>query len=195
MEEKEITPEKSLEIISHILQQNRKEFERNAGTPMIIWGSLVIVFALGIWYLWTSTQDARWNVLWFILPIMGYAWAWRNSRKKKRKATNILNRAVSSIWIVFGIISVGTALLFPLTGMAGNINQTIIPMMGLCTAITGMIIRSWGISLAGIITALGGSIAVNLTQGPEFHLILGGAAFISLLLPGIVMNLSTSKKE
>lgn len=195
MKEQELTPEKSLEIISSALRQNRKEFEKNGGTPMIVWGSLVALFSLVIWWLWTYTDKPVWNLLWFALPLVGYFWVWKQQKKNSPKANNVLNRAVGSIWIIFGIISIGISVIYTLVGIHIDITQSIILLMGLSTGITGLICQNWPITLAGIITALAGPVACHFIDGTEISLVLGGAALISLILPGVIMNITTSQNR
>lgn len=195
MKENELTPEKSLEIIRSALRQNQKEFEKDGGTPMIIWGSLVTLFSVAIWFLWDHTSNPVWNLLWFSLPIAGYFWTWKHRKGNRPKASNILNRAVGSIWIIFGIISVGISVIYTLAGIHIDITQSIILLMGLCTGITGLICQNWPITIAGIISALTGPVICHFVNGAEMSLVLGGAALISLILPGIIMNITTSKNR
>jgi hypothetical protein len=63
METNEMTPEKSLQVISDAIARSRKDFEKNAGAPMILWGVVVLVFSIVIWLLLRSTENHMWNIL------------------------------------------------------------------------------------------------------------------------------------
>ena len=68
----ELTAERSLEIIKKQIELSRMSTEKNAGLPMIMWGSLVCITALIVWYLWNTTGNAAWNFLWFIMAAVGW---------------------------------------------------------------------------------------------------------------------------
>lgn len=67
-----MTPEKSLQIINEAIEKSRKDFEKNAGSPMIIWGIVVLVFSITIWIMLTLTGNLNWNFLWFGIPVIGF---------------------------------------------------------------------------------------------------------------------------
>ena len=71
METNEMTPEKSLKIISEAIARSRRDFEKNAGTPMILWGAGVLVFSMAVWILLKQTDNQSWNYLWFGIPVVG----------------------------------------------------------------------------------------------------------------------------
>lgn len=63
METNEMTPEKSLKIISEAIARSRRDFEKNAGTPMILWGAVVLIFSMAVWILLKQTDNQSWNYL------------------------------------------------------------------------------------------------------------------------------------
>ena len=63
METNGMTPEQSLQVISDAIAKSRKDFERNAGTPMILWGVIVLIFSIVIWLLLRTTDNLMWNFL------------------------------------------------------------------------------------------------------------------------------------
>ena len=77
MENNELTPEKSLQIINEAIDKSRKDFERNAGTPMIFWGAIVLLFSLAVWMLLILTGKLEWNFLWFGIPVIGCISWWK----------------------------------------------------------------------------------------------------------------------
>lgn len=63
MEANDMTPEKSLQLISEAISKSRRDFEKNSGTPMIIWGITLMVFSLIIWLILRTTGNPLWNLL------------------------------------------------------------------------------------------------------------------------------------
>ena len=69
---KEMTAQESLKLISETMSNNRKEIVRNSGKYFVLWGVLLTIFSLLIFFLWKTTGRAVWNNLWFALPAIGY---------------------------------------------------------------------------------------------------------------------------
>ena len=114
MEDNEImTAERSLEIISRAIEQGRRDVERNAGTPMIVWGVQTAAIGVIIFALWTLTGKPSWNLLWFAMCAVG--WGVYGYMKKRRstsdRPTSYAWKLVSWVWTVFGILAVGTAVI------------------------------------------------------------------------------------
>ena len=103
----ELTAERSLEIIKKQIELSRMSTEKNAGLPMIIWGSLVCITALIVWYLWGTTGNAVWNFLWFIMAAVG--WGCTIYMNKKEKNSNIpitlISNVMNKTWLSFGIFA------------------------------------------------------------------------------------------
>ena len=62
---KEMTAEESLSLITETLNSNRKEITRRSGKYYMLWGILLMVFSLIVYFLWKYTDNATWNCLWF----------------------------------------------------------------------------------------------------------------------------------
>ena len=61
--EKELTAERSIEIIRETIEKSRRDVERQAGTPLIVWGSLVAFTAVIIGHSWEHPlvhYDGHW---------------------------------------------------------------------------------------------------------------------------------------
>ena len=51
-ENKNLTAERSLEIIRESIERSQHAIAKNSGLPLMWWGALVVVFSLLINYLW-----------------------------------------------------------------------------------------------------------------------------------------------
>ncbi len=65
---KEMTAQESLSIITETMNNNRKDIVRSSGKYFVLWGILLTVFSLLVFILWKTTGKAVWNNLWFALP-------------------------------------------------------------------------------------------------------------------------------
>lgn len=188
METNEMTPEKSLRLISDAIARSRRDFEKNAGMPMILWGILVSVFSIAVWALLTSTGNLYWNCLWFILPLVGWPLTVVLTKKScVSGAKNFLNDILAKIWTVFGIFATALAVIFVFVAPQ-YIAHYIAVLIGFAAAMTGVVLKNRLFTVCGFITGIACPLAFFLMEGYESTLIYAGVALIDLLLPGIIMN-------
>lgn len=110
METNELTPEKSLEIISDAITKGRREFEKNSGTPMIFWGCIILVFSIVIWMILKQTENPLWNFLWFGVPAIGWPLSLICIKDTGIKgAKNFINETVKQVWTGYGIFATAIA--------------------------------------------------------------------------------------
>ncbi len=208
--EKNLTPEESLAIISKNIEQSRKDMIRNGGTPMLIWGGLVCVFSLAIYFLWVKTYNPAWNYLWFAMTAIGYTLYALMPRKKGPKVQSVISVILEKVWLAFGILAIATpsvtliifriikdlipagmfsgAVFFPITLIT-------IALLGLATSITGFILKNGWIAAAGIICGTAGAAFAIALNGPEQTLLLTGVSVIGLIIPGIMLNIESKRNE
>lgn len=188
METNEMTPEKSLRLISDAIARSRRDFEKNAGMPMILWGILVSVFSITVWALLTCTGNLYWNCLWFILPLVGWPLTVVLTKKTcVSGAKNFLNDILAKIWTVFGIFATALAVIFVFVAPQ-YIAHYIAVLIGFAAAMTGVVLKNRLFTVCGFITGIACPLAFFLMEGYESTLIYAGVALIDLLLPGIIMN-------
>lgn len=188
METNEMTPEKSLRLISDAIARSRRDFEKNAGMPMILWGILVSVFSIAVWALLTSTGNLYWNCLWFILPLVGWPLTVVLTKKTcVSGAKNFLNDILAKIWTVFGIFATALAVIFVFVAPQ-YIAHYIAVLIGFAAAMTGVVLKNRLFTVCGYITGIACPLAFFQMEGYESTLIYAGVALIDLLLPGIIMN-------
>ena len=188
METNDMTPEKSLQLISEAISKSRRDFEKNSGTPMIIWGITVLVFSLIIWLVLRSTENPMWNLLWFAVPAFGWpATRILTKDKKVNGAKNFINGTIGQVWIGYGIFAVATALIlvFTMPQLTAPVN---IAMLGYGTFMTGMLLKNRYIMAGGIITGIGGVAALAILKTYDATLIFTMASLTSLIIPGMMMN-------
>ncbi len=211
--EKNLTPEQSLAIITKSLEQSRKDMIKNAGTPMLIWGALVLLTSLLVFTLWSCTGNPTWNCLWFIMPVFGYFFMWRMDKKMDTGVRSFISDIMGRVWLSFGILSIATPTLtvvflniidrltpdtlFDIYNLPGGIPITliIIALLGLATAITGFILKNGWIATAGIICGTAGAAFAIAAKGPYESLLLTGISIIALIIPGLIINHQTKRNE
>ncbi|MBO7553057.1 MAG: hypothetical protein J6T82_03375 [Bacteroidaceae bacterium] len=198
----ELTVERSLEIIKRQIEQSRKELEKNAGMPFITWGIMVIVTALIVWYMWSSTGNSNWCFLWFLMAIVGWGiMVWQGKKEQSHNVPRtIITKMMSHIWFSFGIFAsifpvlmfVVAPLIFGKFALGYGITSIIILLLGLCTTITGLLLKSKWIVAGGIVGGLFGAAAAILLSGSSEMLVMAAIGLISMVIPGIMINRRTS---
>ena len=205
METNELSPEKSLQIISEAIRKSRREFEKNAGTPLIIWGTAILLISLIVWFVWKSTDNPAWNFLWFSTIVFWIVMSFIDKKKEKKvKVKNFLGEIIGYVWISYGIFAIGLSLVSCYI-FSGNSNLNldfssfflilaIGILLGFSAMITGLLVKNKWIVIAGIINGLGTPIAPCFLDGADMTLLISIASIITLLIPGIILNLQ-SKNE
>lgn len=187
METTEMTPEKSLRIMNDIIEKSRRDFMKNSGTPIILWGCLVLVTSLIVWILWHQTGNPAWNWLWFAMTPVGFLSQALSQKDNKPKAKTFLGEAIGYIWLTFCVFALSYALaamfLAPLPITAG-----ITLMLGLCLSLTGTLTKLKFITVMGFVTGVGGAIASRMVQVPENTILVITVVSLAMILTGVIMN-------
>ncbi len=184
--EKELSPLESLQVIGKAMCNSRNLILRSSGTPLIVWGALMLLFTAVIYFL-SREGEARWNMLWFVLPIFGYGICFLLNRKTP-SPDNQISSLLGGVWSVFGAF----ALLITLLAMCVvpfNITLCVIILFGMAESISGVLLRNWFIIIAGMVTALAGCyVAARFRSDPAQVLVFGAAAVV-LLATGLYLKI------
>ena len=197
---KEMTAQESLKLISETLNKNRQEIVRHGGKYFIMWGILLAVFSVLVYFLWKTTGRAVWNNLWFGLPIIGFALShFLKSKEEVVSAENEITRMNSGIWGTFGIFACSVALFSVLYGIFGNsplgaivagagLTANIVLLFGMAETISGIALKNWVIKVAGFVTGIGGMAIYFLTGVNEEQLLIFTFAGLVLAATGCIVR-------
>lgn len=177
---KEMTAQESLSLITETLNNSRKEITRRSGKYFLLWGALLTFVSLLVYILWKITDQDDWNLLWFAMPVIGMI---LERVIRKRDATNQVkndvSRIIGGIWASFGIFAcalavftiiytkVGTGLFGPIAA-AISMTAGIIILFGMAEYITGVALKNWVIKIAGFVTGIGG-LAIHYISGSSIE--------------------------
>ena len=194
--EKELTAERSIEIIRETIERSRRDAERQIGIPLIVWGSLVTFTAVIVGHLWEHCGGPVWNFLWFIMTAIGFAINRFIGRKHAIRLVSFVSKVVHWIWLLFCIIVIITAVLFYIVMLNPDIYRIryipltaiIIILMMLCSSIMGLVV---GNKLIPGMVFGSGICAVNfcfMWPGSSEMLMLAIVAVVTLVVPGVIIN-------
>lgn len=188
MENSQLTPEKSLEIITSAIKQGQKDFARTAAIPLLVWGFVCFFCAVAVWVLWRQSGNPRWNLLWYVMIPVGYLLSWLLTRNRPRPPKSLISRTINGIWILYGCIAVGTAVIYFFFPKA-PITTLIIFLLGTCTSITGVLFKNVFISASGLLTSLACTqILYLLKVQADGMLVLAFSLLLCLVVPGVLIR-------
>lgn len=188
METNELTPEKSLQIINEAIEKSRKDFEKNSGSPMIIWGSVVLIFSIVILLLLKMTGNLSWNFLWFGIPVLGWPLSSLLLKGKcKNGGKSFISNTIGQVWITYGIFATVLSVVFAFMApqFTGYITAV---LLGFSAVMTGLILKNGYITAGGFITGLGCTVALFFANNEIIPLFFALASILNLIVPCIMMN-------
>ena len=192
MESNELSPEKSLQLISDMISKSRTELSKTTGKPFLIWGFCVLATSLLVWITWSQTGNPKWNLLWYAMIVVGGGLK-RSKRGEKRTARTFIGSAIDTTWILFGCISCSVAVINIFVAIP--VLLYILLLMGFATALTGSLLKRPAIIACGVASIL---VCIPLgagfwNMGPDSTLAMSLSALISLVIPGFILNGKSSK--
>ena len=184
--ENKLTPERSLALINETLESSRRAVLADSGKFFLLWGAVLFVFSLAVWLAWSRTGNPVWNLLWLGMPAVGYPAAAALARKSV-VPQSFITRLLGAVWGVFAFFAFsvsGLASVFPIP-----LTMVIILLLGLAESVSGVILKSWPVIVAGAVAGLGGACAAGaLATAADQVLVFTGAAVV-LVLTGLVIKL------
>lgn len=192
MEERTLAAAESLELIGRMIENTRNRMVRNAGRPLLAWGYATVVTTLLVWGALLRFHDPRCNYLWMVLPLLGWLlMRLLRERKTPGEAHTFVDRVIGNVWMVMGLTGWFVSMLSLFTPVRLPILFLILLIMGMGTAVTGLIIRFTP-------ATAGGAAAIVIAP---FTLILGNAwqpllfilgFVVMMIVPGHILNFKSN---
>lgn len=184
---KELTAQESLRLISESFNKSRKDILRNSAKYFILWGTLLTLTSLAIYLLWHFTGKPQWNFLWFVMPVIGYPFAALIGKNSIAIPQNEVSKMLGGIWSVFGVFSITlSAIAVFLVPM--HITLVIVIILGLVECISGVLLKNWPIIIAGFLLGIGGAVFALLVKS-EAQLLIFTLGGVLLLVTGFIMKI------
>ena len=184
---KEMTAQQSLQLITESFNKSRKGILRNSAKYFLLWGALLTVTSLVIYLLWYLTGRPQWNFLWFAMPVIGYPAAAMMGKYDVSVPQNEVSKMLSGVWRVFGTFAITlSAIAICLVPM--NVSLIIVIIMGLAECISGVLLKNWPIILCGFLLGVCGAVVAMLVKS-EAQLLIFTLGGVLLLVTGLIMKL------
>lgn len=194
MDEKIITPEESLLIISKTIEETKKRFY-NSGHIILFWGLLTFVVTLSQFILIKlEYYEINWypNFLYPLGAIYTFIYGWSQTRKKNLPKTIIGTILASLGWIV------GMNLMIMGFFFSHKLGEAIAPVflviLAIMVFICGISVRYKPMIWGGILLNMMGLACFLI--GWEYHpLIMSLGALVALVIPGLLLVMNKRKEN
>ncbi|MBR5399047.1 MAG: hypothetical protein IK103_04555 [Bacteroidales bacterium] len=199
METKNLTTENSLKIIAETMERSRMTIAKNTGKPLILWGCMVALTSVVVYFLWSKTGSPVWNLLWFAMTAISVVCNIIMDRNKEKAPSTEISRIIGKTWMWFGIFTTGLYLMIwvayfilrafnPEASIHVDLTLVISLMMGLCGVISGVVMKMKSV-VACLVIATALSVVVALVvNGPAQILVFAILGVIGLVIPGFILQ-------
>ena len=185
MEDKKLNEQESLELISQMINQTKKESAVGSGDVYLIWGYICTLISLAVFALAYISRDGRWGWLYIAIPVVGFIVTGILARwisKKYKGPKTYQAQSISGIWgCLAAVFAVYMIVCF------ANWNH---PDCWKGMFLLGLILPGLG-SASGLIflpkLCEDGLIPLNWT------ILMAVAMVISLVIPGHILNYKAKK--
>ena len=194
MEKKQMTEKQSLELISQMIQNSKRNVKTNAGGPSLIWGYATvftsILIYLGLIYIGTYQVMLGW----FLIPIIGGIGMFiLNKRDQPVLVKTFIDRVINYIWIVFGILGC----VFSMSAFIYQMNILFIIgiLMSAGITLTGCVTNYKPYIISGILGALISILCLVFAHQAFSILIFASVFVVAMIIPGHMANSGDSANE
>lgn len=183
----EMTAQQSLNIISEMINESRRTILQSSAKHFMLWGSLLIVVSLVIYWLWQSSGSPVWNVVWFAMPALGFPMVRILERKESDIPQSKINMNIGLIWLTYCIFAVCISVIAMLW-IPMNITLILVVLVGFAEAISGFLLKNWAITISGFIIGIGGAVMASLLAAGAEQLLIFTVCGIMLVITGLIIK-------
>lgn len=206
MEEKKLTQQESISIITEMISRTKDRYIGD-GNIMLMWGWLTIAVTGLVWAALALTLNPTWNWLWFLIPVIGGIATPIMAKKSERKqgVKTYSDKISSQIWMAVGLIAIAAMVIclgFNIAGIcAWNLMfiyaLIVVPLAEIAQ---GLIVRETSLVVGG---AFGMAVGLFTTSCLITHITLYAYWFLPtfmlafacmMLIPGYVINRKEHRK-
>lgn len=193
METKQLTTEESLDLITRMIDNTRRNFNDRGGRMFIFWGYFIATVSLIVYCAYKITLNVNVFWMWWIIPVAGYAYMFALNRKKRPVVTTWMDKVVERLWLVFGLITLALAAFYMAMVFIAGIEPYpilfIIALLGsLSVILTGIITRFRAITVGGIAGLAGSFALLFLSSALDQTLVFALVFLAAMVVPGHILR-------
>lgn len=204
MEEKKLTPQESMELITSMIQSTKRRVASPDLRISVMWAALTIITAATAWILLSTTHNPWFNFIWFAIPVIGIPTniILANSRREQIKTKTYLDKVSEDLWKCVGYIAMGLTIGcfiaqqcgYPQAWLAMFYYAFII--VGFGATVSGLLLREGSYIFGGLFSIFSGFAIIfcNLCQIPLLYSWVVPLYILCFLLMFIVPAFIISRK-
>ncbi len=193
MEERPLNEKESLELISQMIRNTQLRLEKVHALPFLSFGYTTAVISVAVWYALKNTHNPSWNLLWLLIPVIGYGIMMLANKKSQRTARTFVDKAVDYVWYVCGV-AVIAASFTPTLWKHVPILFVVALVMSIATTITGLITKVKLMTVSGGIAILLSLILPSIERLDSI-LFFGAIFIIMQVIPGHILYYKGKKNH
>ena len=183
---KEMTAQQSLDLISEMLNNNRRCILQNSAKHFILWGALLLAFSIVIYELLHVTKDLHWMLLWFAMPVLGFPLARLLGKKETAVPQNVISSQLHYIWLAYCAFAMVISVV-AMFEMPSCITLALVILLGFSECLSGLLLKNWPIIIGGFILGVGGAVVAMLVRS-EAQLLVFAAGGFMLAATGLIVK-------
>lgn len=183
---KEMTAQQSLDLISETLNNNRRYILQNSAKHFILWGTLLLAFSIVIYELLHVTRDLHWMLLWFAMPVVGFPLARLLGKKGTAVPQNVISSQLHYIWLAYCVFAVAISIV-AMFEMPSCITLLLVALLGFAECYSGLLLKNWPIIIGGFILGVGGAVVAMMVRS-EAQLLVFAAGGLILAATGLIVK-------
>ncbi len=190
MEDKELSPQESLDLIQSMIGKARQRYTDNS-FHFLLWGWIIIVASTAHFYLLEFTDYPNPAYVWLLNFVGVVGSSIKGFRDGKQKVvTNYSDKVYGWLWLALGI----SMFIIVLNGF--YLNWQLVPyiliMVGIGTFVSGAMMHFKLLQLGGIICWILCFIAFRVPESYQM-LIMAGGMLLGYLVPGYIMKFKAKR--
>ncbi len=205
MEDKKINEQESLELITRMIQQTKKDSAIGSGNMFLMWGYLGVFFSLAVVAMTYIRREGGWGWLYMAIPIIGFIAAvimGRKTRKLNSVPSTYTTKSINSIWgclsMIFGAYALWCCLNWNEPKCWSGMFLLGMLLPGIGTFCTGIILNEKVLKWCGLLGVSGGILFLHylcLDQiiTLKWPITMAIYMVITLVIPGHVLNHKAKK--
>lgn len=199
MEDKKLNEKESLELITQMIQNTRRNLDAGSGNMFLLWGYVgalvTIVILAGVYW----TKNPAWMQGFWAIPVLGYPVSMLLERKRQKRAKAYSDTVLVEIWSMLGCLCMGLVIATTFTMHYEFILPLCALIISLGSIITGIIVRYKTFclfSVVGLTIGLYMVIAAMVNDAPTYLSLVCFAVVLvfAMIIPGYMLN-SEAKKD
>ncbi|HIX27257.1 MAG TPA: hypothetical protein H9859_06440 [Candidatus Barnesiella excrementigallinarum] len=197
MEEKKLNEKESLELITQMIKQSRKNIVVGSGNKFLLYGYSAVVLSIIVYALIRFTGDPAWAAMWFLM-FLPFIYTTLRDHKHRPSVITYTDRMINETWKVIGTLFIITALVMLILGYTlesvnfGLMLPLALIYCGIGSSITGLVIKDSVLAylpLFALVFAIYMLITIPSLHTPlSWHLYFGASMLIMMVIPGHRLN-------